>query len=79
MTLRARSERAIEAGIVEFSDSEGAMPAGEIPMIEALFEMHKRAQVEARRRYRANDLKGWAEASIFAYQCKELARELLSY
>jgi hypothetical protein len=47
-------------------------------MIEALFEMHKRAQVEARRRYRADDLKGWAEASVFAYQCKELARELLN-
>lgn len=47
-------------------------------MIETLYEMHKHAMCEAKRRYRAEDLKGWAEAAVFAYQCKQLARDLLT-
>lgn len=75
---RASSERAIKAGIVEFSDSEGAMPAGEIQMLQELFEMQQRAMNEARKRYAAGDWKGGAAAAVFAFHRYEFARDLLT-
>ncbi len=77
MTLRVASERAIKAGIVEFSDLEGAMPAGEIQMLQELFEMKQRAMSEARKRYAAGDYEGGAAAAVFAFHCYEFARDLL--
>lgn len=54
------------------------MPAGEIQMLQELFEMQQRAMSEARKRYAAGDYEGGAAAAVFAFHCYDFARDLLT-
>lgn len=46
-------------------------------MIEELFEMYKNAKAEARYRLTKGDSRGYSEAMVFAFRCKQLAADMM--
>lgn len=48
-------------------------------MIEELFQMHKNATAEALYRLAEGDFRGYSEAMIFAFKCKQFAAEIMGF